>query len=78
MVRTSTTARQDYEVDSATVLIAQTKSGKARYVYLTEEAETAFGESTAGLQGDALIFERANGKSPLGSTRCDTAMRQCW
>ena len=56
----------DYDHGSGTVLVAKSKSGAARHVYLTKEGKAAFAEWTAGLENQALIFTRADGE-PWGS-----------
>ena len=51
----------DYEPDSATVLMRQTKSGKPRHAVLSEEGVALFERLTAGRKADALMFAKANG-----------------
>jgi integrase len=48
--------RRDYDPNSATVFIAESKSGKSRHVYLTEEGRELFDELTANAKPDGLIF----------------------
>lgn len=52
----------DYNADSGTLLIRTSKSGKHRYVYLTDEAKDFFEAATAGKVGTDLILKRSNGK----------------
>ena len=56
----------DYDDGAGTVLIAKSKSGTARHVYLTKEGKAAFAEWTAGLENQAPVLTRANGE-PWGS-----------
>lgn len=49
----------DFNPDSGTLLIAESKSGKARHVVLTDEGRTFFAAVTAGKTGDEPIFRRS-------------------
>jgi integrase len=49
---------QDFDPISGTLLIAQSKSGKPRRVYLDTEAAESFSAQCAGRQSEALIFMR--------------------
>jgi integrase len=50
----------DFNPDSGTVFVGQSKSGKARHVVLTDEGRRFFETLTAGRPGDALMLARAN------------------
>lgn len=53
---------QDYIVDAGAVLVREAKSGKSRYVPLTDEGRACFEQWTAGkLRGDR-IFSRKDGE----------------
>lgn len=52
---------EDYEPDSATVLMRQTKSGKPRHAVLSEEGVALFERLTAGRKADAPMFAKADG-----------------
>jgi integrase len=52
---------QDFNEDSGTVSVWQSKSGKARHVHLTEEGEAFFRELTAGRSGDEFMLRREDG-----------------
>lgn len=49
------------DYSDGTVLVAQSKAGKPRHVFLTEEGQVAFDDWTAGRDWAALIFERDGG-----------------
>ncbi len=51
---------RNYDPDSATVYVADSKSGKPRHVPLTDEGVALFDELTAGKVADAEIFTRAD------------------
>jgi integrase len=51
----------DFNPDSGTVFVGQSKSGKARHVVLTGEGRKFFETLTAGRQGEALMLAHANG-----------------
>ena len=51
----------DFNSDSGTVVISQSKSGKARHVVLTDEGADFFKAATAGKPGDAAIFTTPTG-----------------
>jgi len=46
----------DFNPDAATLYISRSKSGKTRYVFLTEDGEAFFREMTFSKDGDQLIF----------------------
>jgi len=52
----------DFNPDSGTIAIRQSKSGKPRHVVLTREGESLFVHLTAGRRGNELIFQKRNGE----------------
>jgi integrase len=59
-----------FNVDSGTVAIARSKSGKARHVILTPEGARFFEAVTAGRRGDELMFPRADGQPWRPANQC--------
>src|SRR5262249_48245788 len=57
----------DFHAGSGTLAVRLSKSGKARHVYLAEEAQRFFGDMTAGMRSGDLVFARANGR-PWGKS----------
>lgn len=53
---------RDYNPDSNSVRISESKSGRPRDVYLNAEGVTFFEQATAGRAGDALLFTRSSGE----------------
>jgi len=53
---------EDYNADAGTLTIRQSKSGKARHIYLTDEGRAFFDRLTAGRDGSAAMLLRANGE----------------
>ena len=53
----------DFNQDSGTVFIGQSKSGRARHVVLTDEGRRFFETLTAGRPGDALMLRHADGQA---------------
>ena len=51
----------DFNRDSGTVFVSQSKSGKARHVVLTDEGRRFFETLTAGRPGGALMLAHADG-----------------
>ncbi len=51
----------DFNPDTATLFVGQSKSGKARHVVLTGEGQEFFGQLTAGRPTDALMLAKAEG-----------------
>jgi integrase len=51
----------DFNPDSGTVFVGQSKSGKARHVVLTNEGQRFFETLTAGRPGGALMLNHADG-----------------
>src|SRR4029450_9411859 len=58
----------DFSADAGTLLVRTSKSGKARHVVLTEEAQRFFADATAGRPGEAVMFVLAKGE-PLQACR---------
>ncbi len=52
----------DFNPDTDTLTIRTSKSGKPRHVVLTDEGRDFFAAQTAGREGTAPMFERADGK----------------
>ncbi len=52
----------DFNRDSGTVLVRESKSGKAHHTILANEGRAFFEEVTAGRPGDETLFLRADGK----------------
>jgi len=63
-----------YLADSRAVHVRESKSGKARHVYLTEEAASFFEALTAGRLESEILFLRADGLS-WGISHQDRRMR---
>ncbi|MDQ6703763.1 MAG: site-specific integrase, partial [Pseudomonadota bacterium] len=53
----------DFNPDSGTIFIGQSKSGKARHVVLADEGRRFFATLTAGRPGDALLLIHADGSA---------------
>jgi integrase len=51
----------DFDPDAGTVAIRQSKSGKPRHVYLTEEGERFFRQICAGRAGDQVMLPKPDG-----------------
>jgi integrase len=65
----------DFNPDSGTVFVGQSKSGKARHVVLTAEGQRFFETLTAGRHGDDLMLTRASGE-PWGPSNATLLMSQ--
>lgn len=52
----------DFNSDSGTIAIHQTKTGRPRHVVLTEEGAAFFRQLCAGRPGDAVILRKSNGR----------------
>src|SRR6202040_2613989 len=52
----------DFNPDSGTVFVGQSKSGKARHVVLTGEGQRFFESLTVGRPGDVLMLIRKGGQ----------------
>jgi len=53
---------KDYHADSGTLYVAESKSGKPRYIPLTDEGRAFFSQQVAGKNGKDRIFTRENGE----------------
>jgi integrase len=53
----------DFNPDSGTAFVGQSKSGKARHVVLTDEGQRFFATLTAGRPGAALMLTHADGSA---------------
>jgi integrase len=51
----------DFNSDSGTVFVAESKSGKSRHVVLTDEGQRFFETLTAGRPADTLVLTNASG-----------------
>lgn len=58
---------RDYNEESGTITVQESKSGKPRHVALTDEGKELFRQSTAGQGGKDLIFLRDD-KNPWGAS----------
>jgi integrase len=65
----------DFNPDSGTVFVGQSKSGKARHVVLAAEGQRFFETLTAGRHGDDLMLTRASGE-PWGPSNATLLMSQ--
>jgi integrase len=63
----------DFNSDSGTVFVGQSKSGKSRHVVLTDEGRQVFATLTAGRPGNALMLARAS-MQPWGPSNCTLLM----
>jgi integrase len=61
----------DFNRDSGTVAIRQSKSGKPRHVVLTDEGAEFFLSITAGHRGDEFLFLKADGEAWLRSHQAE-------
>jgi integrase len=53
----------DFSVDSGTLAIWQSKTGKPRHIHLSDEAARFFREIIAGRAGDEIMLRKANGRA---------------
>jgi integrase len=63
---------RDYDPQNGTVLVAESKGGKPRHIYLTEEGRKLFDELTAGRGPDDFVFtngEQGRKKATRGKWR---------
>ena len=58
----TTLLASDFNPDSGTLTVRETKSGKPRHVVLTEEGQRFFASATAGRPSGHLVFLRDDGK----------------
>jgi integrase len=65
----------DFNPDSGTIAVRQSKSGRARHVVLTEEGAAFFKSVVAGRPGSDVLFAKENGEPWLRSHQADP-MRQ--
>ena len=65
---------QDYNPDSGTVLVAESKAGSFRHIPLTDEGRAFFEQATLGKLGGDLIFTRADGE-PWGKSHQSRPMK---
>lgn len=54
---------EDFNPDSETIGIRQSKSGKSRQIVLTEDGAAFFRRLTAGRTGDTIMLPKANGEA---------------
>ena len=52
----------DFNPDTGTVFVAQSKSGKARHVILSEEGQGFFAQITAGRSNNSVLLPKAGGE----------------
>jgi integrase len=64
----------DFNRDSDTLILRQTKSGRSRHVVLTEEARHLFSQWTAGRAANQWIFLRSDGR-PWGASHQQRSWR---
>jgi integrase len=64
----------DYNADSGTIAVQQSKSGKPRHVVLTDEGAAFFRQLCAGRPGAEIMLAKANG-SPWGRADQGAPMR---
>lgn len=67
----------DFNSDSGTLAIRQSKSGKARHVVLTDEGVFFFQQLTAGRTGSEVILRKANGETWRTSHQLRPTARAC-
>jgi integrase len=67
----------DFNLDSGTLAIHQTKSGKPRHVVLTEEGSAFFREVCAGRSGGETLLRKSNGKPWGPSHQIPLMVRAC-
>jgi integrase len=65
----------DFDPDSETLAILQSKSGKPRYVHLSSEGADFFRAVCAGRPGPEIMFRQANGE-PWGTSHQAEPMRE--
>jgi integrase len=68
---------RDWNSDSGTLAIRDSKSGKPRHVVLTEEGMAFFRQVCAGRSGAELMLRRADGQGWRKSTQCPLMVEAC-
>jgi integrase len=67
----------DYNADAGTLNIRQSKSGKPRYVVLTDEGQQLFRQLCAGRAGMAIMLTKPNGQPWQKSHQARPMMEAC-
>ena len=67
----------DFNPDSGTLAIRQSKSGKARHVVLTDEGVSFFRQLTAGRAGSEIMLRKANGEAWRASHQLRPMAQAC-
>jgi integrase len=67
----------DFNPDSGTLAIRQSKSGKARHVVLTDEGVFFFRQLTAGRAGSEIMLRKANGEAWRASHQLRPTVQAC-
>jgi integrase len=67
----------DFNADSGTLTIRQSKTGKSRHVVLTEEGCEFFAQQRAGRPGHALLLPKANGQAWATSHQAKPMREAC-
>ena len=65
----------DFNLDSGTLYVGESKSGKPRHIVLTDEGRRFFATAAAGMARDALLFQQDSG-APWGFTHQTRRMRE--
>ena len=67
----------DFNLDSGTLAIRRSKSGKARHVVLTDEGVSFFRQLTAGRAGSETMLRKANGEAWRASHQLRPIAQAC-
>jgi integrase len=67
----------DFNVDSGTIAIRDSKSGKARHIILTPEGAAFFKQVCIGRRGDEIMLRRADGQPWPKSSQCPLMREAC-
>ncbi len=67
----------DFSSDSGTLFVAESKSGKARHVVLTDEGQTFFAQLVAGRPSDALMLPKEDGTAWGASHQARPMLEAC-
>ena len=67
----------DFNPDSGTVFVAQSKSGKARHVVLTDEGQQLFAQLAAGRATDELMLVKDDGSAWTSSHQIRPMIETC-